>query len=333
MNEPLVSVVTPYYNSATYLAQCIESVLAQTYSRLEYILSDNCSTDGSEKIAQRYARRDPRIRLVRQSQFLSQVQHYNRALAEISEDSAYCKIVQADDWIFPGCLQAMVQAFAQSDSVGLVSSYDLKGDTLRGSGYPYGTPFLPGKEMARLYLRTGIYVFGSPSTVMYRSSLVRKHNPFYQDFLLHEDTEKCMEILEHWDFGFVHQVLAYLRVDNESISSAVRSYQPEMLDRYIMVQRYAAKFLDSAEATALQRESKHTYYSVLAEEALRVRGPRFWQYHRSGLRTLNETLNLCSLGLLIGKKLLWMVCNPGMMLLLARENLRRIRRSMTAKWN
>jgi hypothetical protein len=47
---------------------------------------------------------------------------------EISDASQYCKIVQADDYIFPQCLELMVQAFEQSKSIGLVSSYWLHGD-------------------------------------------------------------------------------------------------------------------------------------------------------------------------------------------------------------
>src|SRR5215831_10677015 len=109
--RPLVSVVTPFYNTTRYLAQCIESVLTQSYSEFEYILMDNCSTDGSGKIAEAYARRDPRIRLIRCSEFVSQLQNYNRALNEISDASRYCKILQADDYIFPQCLELMVQAF------------------------------------------------------------------------------------------------------------------------------------------------------------------------------------------------------------------------------
>jgi len=311
VKQPFVSVATPFYNTASYLAQCIESVLSQTYSNFEYILSDNCSTDGSTEIAECYARRDRRIRLIRQPTFLSQVQHYNSALRAIAPESKYCKIVQADDCIFPGCIQAMVEAFEQHETIGLVSSYDLKGNTLRGSRYPYSTPFLSGKEMARLCLRKGIYVFGSPSTVMYRSCLVRGPNPFYREDLLHEDTEKCMEILERWDFGFVHQVLSFLRADNESITHSNRHYRPQMLDRYILVQRFASVFLDAAEAAALKRGTRRAYYDMLAEAAVCLRGRQFWQYHKNGLKTVGESLDRPYLLLRVGRQILWMLANPG----------------------
>lgn len=320
MIEPLVSVVTPFYNTAQYLAQCIESVLRQTYSRFEYILSDNGSTDGSSKIAETYLRSDSRIRLIQQPKFLSQVQHYNSALAQISDASQYCKIVQADDFIFPECLQLMVKAFKQSQSIGLVSSYDLKGDIVRGSGFPFPTMMLPGKEMAGLYLRTGIFVFGSPSTVMYRSSLVRDHQRFYDEALLHEDSEKCMQILVRWDFGFVHQVLSFLRTESDSISSAFRLYQPDALDRYIMVQRFASVFMDIAEAAALKKKTKRDYYHTLAREVLRFQGSAFWKYHLEGLKTLGETLDRRYLALQIASNLLWMVANPGMTIVRALRN-------------
>lgn len=311
MSQPLVSVVTPFHNTASYLAQCIESVLAQSYPQFEYILVDNCSTDGGGEIAENYARRDSRIRLIRRPQLCPQVQNYNGALAEISEASQYCKMVQADDFIFPECLRLMVQAFEQSETIGLVSAYDLKGDQVRGSGFPYGKPILPGKEVARLLLRNGTFVFGSPTTVMYRSSIIRSETPFYDESLLHEDTEKCMQILEHWDFGFVYQVLSFLRIGNEAISSPFRTFQPIALDRHIIVQRYASRFLEPDEAAALKSKSRQEYYEVLSDEALRFRESAFWTYHKEGLKTLGETLDWFYLVRRSGRKLLGMAANPG----------------------
>jgi glycosyltransferase involved in cell wall biosynthesis len=323
VSQPLISVVTPFHNTAPYLAQCIESVLAQTCPNFEYILVDNCSTDGSAEIAEVYARRDARIRLIRRTQLLSQVRNYNAALAEISGESQFCKIVQADDFIFPECLQLMMEVGESSESVGLVSSYWLKGSEVRGTRFPYPTPVLSGKEMARLFLRTGVWVFGSPTAVMYRSSLVRKQKPFYDESQLHEDTEKCMQILEQWDFGFVHQVLSFSRVDNESISSRVRDLRPQALDWYIIVQRYATTFLEPDEAEALKKETRREYYRVLAHETLRLRAPAIWPHHKAGLKTLHETINWPYLGLQMGQTLLGMLANPGTTMVRALRGLRR----------
>lgn len=310
MSQPLVSIVTPFHNTAPYLAQCIESVLAQSYNEFEYILVDNCSTDGSGEIAESFARRDGRIRYIRRGQLLTQVQNYNAALEEISEGSQYCKVVQADDFIFPECLHRMVQAFQCSESIGLMSSYWLKGNEVRGTGFPYPTPLLAGKEMARLYLRTGVWVFGSPTAVMYRSSMIKRGQPFYDESRLHEDTEKCMQILESWDFGFVHQVLSFSRADNESISSAVQTFHPNALDRYILVKRYASVFLDGDEAAELKKKTKRDYYGILANGALRRREPAFWRYQVAGLNSIGEELDRPYLAFLVAQQISWNACNP-----------------------
>src|SRR5882724_7298074 len=81
-SQPLISVVTPVYNGAEHLAECIESVLAQTYQNWDYTIVDNCSTDGSVEIARRYAAKDRRIRFGRISssrvQFRTSISRYVR---------------------------------------------------------------------------------------------------------------------------------------------------------------------------------------------------------------------------------------------------------------
>ena len=311
--QPLVSIVTPFYNTAPYLSECIDSVLGQNYSKFEYVLMDNCSTDGSREIAESYARTDPRIRLVTPPQFLPQIQNYNRALAQISNDSKYCKIVEADNYIFPECLDLMVRAFEQSDSIGLVSSYWLMGDILSGSGYPYPRPMMPGREWVKQHLLGSAHVFGSPTQVMYRSSIVRDQTPFYSEDLLHTDTHKCYEILRQWDLGFVHQVLSFSRTDNESISSTAYELQAGALDRYIAERCYAPLFLDASDAEVLIKKSKRAYYRALARRALLLRvGSAFWRYHKAGLKTVKEEFDWMYLILLMARELLWLASNPGM---------------------
>src|SRR5262245_58350941 len=113
-NRPLVSIVTPVYNEAEYLTECIESVLEQTYDNWDYTIIDNRSTDGSLEIARRYAAKDSRIRVWENQAFVPVIQNHNVAYRKISGASKYCKVVLADDWLFPECLERMVTA-AEAD--------------------------------------------------------------------------------------------------------------------------------------------------------------------------------------------------------------------------
>src|ERR1044071_508009 len=134
--QPLVSVVTPFYNTDDYLAEAIESVLAQTYKNFEYILVNNCSTDNSRAIAERYAALDPRIRLVHNERLVPQLENYNGALRRIAPESRYFKMVQADDSIFPRCLEDMVAVAEAHPSVAVVSSYRKVQNGVGPSGLP-----------------------------------------------------------------------------------------------------------------------------------------------------------------------------------------------------
>src|SRR5439155_16830470 len=206
---PLVSVVTPFYNTEAYLAECIESVLAQTYQNWEYILVNNCSTDRSSEIAQEYVEKDQRLRLIHNEKFLTQVQNYNHALRQISPESKYCKIVQADDLIFPECVARMVAVAEANLSIGIVSAYYLTERRVENVGLPYTSQFVRGRDVCRMQLLDNYFFFGSPTSILLRAEIVRSREPFYSENRLHEDTEACYEILQTWDFGFVHQALTF----------------------------------------------------------------------------------------------------------------------------
>ena len=76
---PRVSIGLPVYNGDNYLAETLDSILAQTFTDFELIISDNGSTDRTEAICRRYAAQDHRVRYVRNPSNLGAARNYKRA--------------------------------------------------------------------------------------------------------------------------------------------------------------------------------------------------------------------------------------------------------------
>ena len=129
-DEPFVSVVTPVYNGEAFLVECIESVLKQTYQNFEYIIVNNCSKDRTLEIAKAYAQKDRRIRVHDNTEFVAVIANHNLAFRQISPQAKYCKIVSADDWLFPDCIKQLVAVAEANPSVGIAGCYQLSGDCL-----------------------------------------------------------------------------------------------------------------------------------------------------------------------------------------------------------
>src|SRR5215470_2505285 len=96
-----VSIVVPVYQGASTLTECLTSILNQTYRHWDCTVVENCSTDGSLEIARQFAAQDPRIRVVENRTRLPALANHNAAMRQIAAGSKYCKVVFADDWIFP----------------------------------------------------------------------------------------------------------------------------------------------------------------------------------------------------------------------------------------
>ena len=170
---PLVSIVTPVYNGGEYLVECIESVIGQSYQNWEYLLVDNASTDVTPEIIARFASKDSRIQHVRFEEHVGAIDNHNRALKAIDSSSEFCKILQADDWLYAECLTKMVAAGLASDSIGMVSAYYLWDTEVALTGLPYSTVHAEGKEILRQCLLGRLDVTGSPTSVLLRSHVVR----------------------------------------------------------------------------------------------------------------------------------------------------------------
>jgi len=286
---PLVSVVTPFYNTAEYLAECIESVLAQTYTNFEYLLVNNKSTDGSREIAEKYQKLDSRIRLIDNSVFVGMLANYNGALAQISENSKYVKIVQADDAAFPHCVEQLVALAEREPSVGIVSSLYLWGADVRGEGFDHKISVIPGREACRKTLLERRQYTGSQTTVLYRADIVRRRPVFFAERFF-ADSDAAFEIMMEHDLGYVHQVLSFNRQDNESLLNRVLGFHPLLLHHYITMELYGADVLTKEEYAKARARMRHDYFSYLGAQALRFRGQAFWDFHKKVLGTIGQTI-------------------------------------------
>jgi glycosyltransferase involved in cell wall biosynthesis len=289
--------VTPFYNTVEYLAECIESVLRQTYQNWEYVLVDNCSTDGSSEVAQSYVSRFPgKVRLVHTESFLSQVQNYNFALSQISPNSKYCKMVQADDWLFPDCVRSMVEVAEAHPAVGIVSAYQLEGDHLDLDGLPYPSPEVSGRDTCRLYFLKHRYLFGTPTSLLLRSELIRSRNSFYDErYSPFEDGHVCFDVLKTWNFGFVHQVLTYTRVDDQSFVAKARAAGLLYFFRFSAVIEHGKDFLSEEEYERCLKDAERPYFLYLTRCALRGSDQEFWKLHRDKLASVNYSFHRRSL--------------------------------------
>jgi len=286
-----VSVVTPFYNTAPYLAECIDSVLAQSHGDFEYILCNNHSTDGGDQIAARHAARDRRLRVVSPPAFLDQVPNYNFALRQIAPDTKYVKLVQADDTIFPRCLTEMVALAEAHPSIGVVSAYRMFGAEVQPTGLPHTRTLLTGREACRVVLADGIYLFGSPTTVMFRADLVRDRAPFYAEGRLFEDAEVCFELLAGCDLGFVHQVLSFTRTEKDSLWRGMRGYNGWLLARRNQLAQFGRQYLAPDEFDRLWRTRERHYRRFLAEAWPARRDAGFWKFHEQGLATVGDAID------------------------------------------
>lgn len=298
--EPLVSVVTPVYNGAEFIRECIESVLAQTYEKWEYVIVDNCSTDGTLEIAREYEERDPRIRVLTPGIFVDQIESGNRSLREISPESKYTKVLHADDWLFPECLDRMVELAERNPTVGVVSAYRLEETRVTLTGLPHSISVLPGREICRSTLldHPYPYLFGSPSSILIRSDLVRARNPFYdpndlltEGYAFTEDQAACYRLLHESDFGFVHQVLTFTRRDDRSPFSEYVRLGASMPEKINLLVTYGPVYLTK---TQYQRDLAVllVWYGIFFVKSLpKLADSGFRAYHRRALRRLKGLID------------------------------------------
>lgn len=200
--QPLISVIIPIYNAEPYLKQCIGSIRDQTYEKLEIILVDDGSTDGSPALCDAYARTDPRIKVIhKKNEGLVRARKTGVSMA----GGAYITYVDADDWIDPDTYETVLGKMAGQDAdlvlYGLAEEYGdrtVKKENLQAEGC-YGREELREKVYPQMLCDGTFFHFGIlPNLVckLARRELLQKVQPMVSDEVeMGEDADCTYQML------------------------------------------------------------------------------------------------------------------------------------------
>jgi len=284
---PLVSILTPVYNGEKFIRPCIESVLGQTYPDWEYVIVDNCSRDSTPEIIREYARREGRIRVVTNASFAGIIENHNIAFSQMSPKADYCKVVQADDWIYPSCIEKFVDLCETNPKVTLATAYRLDGDGIGLKGLPESRSVFSGAEIAkRFFDHESRDIFGSPTSYFLRAKPVRDNPPFFNPRNIYADVEGCIKILKEGDFGFIHEVLTFTRRPADSQTPRSHYLRVTFPSYLWIMKNHGSYFLENGEMRALIQKHLKLYYEVLARDLVLFR--KNWEYWRFHIRSLRE---------------------------------------------
>jgi len=192
MTTPAISVVLPTYNVENYIARALDSLIKQTYTEFEVIVVDDCGHDNSIKIAEDYALRDDRIKIIKNPKNLG-TYHARRVGVEHAEGS-YIVFLDPDDELAENCIKYIYEFFVRDESD--VVFFDVSYNPLK-KWYMKEMKVFPERNATSLIQSyfTSIrdnYSFGTPGKAFSRKILLEAYSSLDIDysfrFVFSEDT-------------------------------------------------------------------------------------------------------------------------------------------------
>ena len=294
-HQPLVSIVTPSYNQATFLEQTINSVLGQEYPRLEYIVVDGASTDGSIEVIQKYV---SKLEWWISEKDTGQAEAINKGLSRANGEIVAW--LNSDDYYLPGTISAVVAAFHANPEAlfvyGNMLAVDSEGRTINRLAY---RPLLLKDLLC-------FQIIGQPAVFMRRAALeiAGTLDPSYHCML---DHQLWLRIAMHGQFVHVDQTWSAARYHPAAKNSARAAefgqeafkiltwaeHQPELRFAY-------ADYTGKARASAYRVDARYLLDGGLAWRSLKAWWHAFFIHPPTALARLNifasALLIVCGLG-------------------------------------
>jgi glycosyltransferase involved in cell wall biosynthesis len=285
-----VSIITALYNHEPYIAQAIESVLAQTYTDWEHVIWDDGSTDGGLAIAQRYAERYPeKIKVFTHSGGINRGQENTRNAALKKASGRYLALLDSDDYYHPRKFEYLVPLLADH-RVGL--AYGSAEFQLEPSGRKFssGIKIEPhGKVFEELVSEN----FICAGATLFRRECIEKGLKFDPTFKTIGEYPLWLKIARDWEIAHIPKIVATwrdhganlgtklaLRAKGELVQLCERlSNDPEYAEHGPAIQRalakkrydYASELYFQLELSSASEQSKRVLYESEASAILRAK--------------------------------------------------------------
>jgi glycosyltransferase involved in cell wall biosynthesis len=250
---PLVTIVTPVHNQRAFVAETIESVLAQDYPAIEYIVVDDGSTDGTSDVLARY--RD-RVTLITQPN-AGQARTLNMAWANAKGD--YLGYLSGDDLLEPTTVSRMVEALQASAAT--VCAYP-NAHTIDTASKVIKKHVCRPFDLWATIVSQECYI--GPGA-LFRRDAFRKVGGWRESMKLNPDRDFWIRLAQEGAFLFLHEALARYRIHDKSTS--YRSWPDDVAREYLTV--LDDFFAGSAANPRLKQEAYGRAYLVLCRNALR----------------------------------------------------------------
>ncbi len=226
----LVSVVVASYNHAEFLAQRMDSLIAQTYPHIEIIVIEDCSTDDSLQVLRRYED-DPRVRLIVRERNGGWVAVSNQGI-ELSRGE-FVIFANCDDACEPQLIERLVLAMRAGENVGIAfcrswlvdKDNKILSDDLRSQQRVFQKrcavdALIPGAEMGKYLLHS--CVIPNLSAALIRRQCFSIVGIFSPDYRACSDWDIFFKVAGHFDFAYVSQPLNLFRQHETTIRSVMK---------------------------------------------------------------------------------------------------------------
>jgi glycosyltransferase involved in cell wall biosynthesis len=216
--RPLVAVVTPVYNGGDYLEAVMRCVQQQTYDRLVHVIVDNCSSDNTSEIIDRYRSQRVELITVRNDSVLPQRENWNTAMSAAPIEASYVKVLCADDLMRSDCIERFVEAAESDDKIEVVLCDDIFEDKVRRANLPSEKTVFDGIKIVGNMLDESI------NWLPYHHLFVRFHErtriaEFFRGTPVKFDLLAVVRCSLRGKLAYLHEPLVYTRWHADSVSS------------------------------------------------------------------------------------------------------------------